>query len=122
MKFSARMARNSLGQVFASYWQVFDQDGNIVADLYGEKNKQDEDGNDLYLPDEKIAEYACLLATAPDLLVALKECVTDLESEIKYKYGNPPLHPSLQNKYNRDMWTVNKARAAIKKAVGQRGE
>lgn len=57
---------------------------------------------------------ARLIAAAPDLLVALKECADDLEVEIRARAVG-----ELPRRIERDLETVTKARAAIAKATGQ---
>ena len=48
------------------------------------------------------------------LLVALKDCADDLESEINARYNGPSqVHPALQRRYERDMEPVVVARRLL---------
>lgn len=59
---------------------------------------------------------ARLIAAAPDLLTALRECADDLEIEVEHRYAGVKDHPAMTPKYERDMAPVVCARAAIAKA------
>lgn len=62
---------------------------------------------------------ARLIAAAPDMLAALRECADDLASEIEARYSHGIKdHPAMTPKYERDMAPVHRARAAITKATG----
>lgn len=58
-----------------------------------------------------------LIAAAPELLAALKECADELEEWVAHHYGDD-VHPALERKVYRDMEPVRIARAAIAKAEG----
>ena len=74
-------------------------------------------GRDQRTSDEELHANAIMMAAAPDLADALKECADDLESELNEKYtAELRLYPSQQAKYNRDMKPVLAARAALQKA------
>ena len=76
------------------------------------------DDNIYLYPDAEANAH--LIAAAPDMLEALKECADDLQSEIDERY--PPFileYPGFVQKRNNDMEIVIKARAAIAKAEGR---
>lgn len=56
---------------------------------------------------------ARLIANAPELLAALRECTDDLEAEIKAREAG-----ELPRRIARDMATVLRAREVISKAIG----
>lgn len=61
---------------------------------------------------------ARLIAAAPELLEALKECADDLEVLVEDYYSKTKDYPSELRRYERDIEPVRKARAAISKALG----
>lgn len=64
------------------------------------------------------ADAARLIAAAPELLEALKDCANDLADMIKHHYRDTLDYPSQKQKYDADMQPVESARAAIAKATG----
>jgi hypothetical protein len=49
---------------------------------------------------------------AAELLIPFVECEQDLEAEIGARYGSPDVHPAMQRRYERDMETIERSRAA----------
>jgi hypothetical protein len=63
---------------------------------------------------------AHLIAAAPDLLAALRECADELETEIEHRYGDGiKEHPTMRQRYERDMSVVRHARAVVARAEGE---
>jgi hypothetical protein len=66
-------------------------------------------------------EQAKALPEIKALVEALRECSDDLEAFTRAEYGWPSIHPSMKAKFDRDMQTVVRARAALR-AIGEGGE
>lgn len=61
-----------------------------------------------------------LIAAAPELLEALKDCAADLEARIEHAFNEIGRHPAMRRDYEADISTVKAARAAIAKATSRR--
>lgn len=59
-----------------------------------------------------------LIAAAPGLFAALKDCADDLEAFVEDLYAKTKGYPGEARRYARDIAPVNAARAAIAKALG----
>jgi len=62
---------------------------------------------------------ARLIAAAPEIYEALKECADGLAEYVEAYYEKTKEYPSERRRYERDIEPVLKARAALAKATGQ---
>lgn len=43
----------------------------------------------------------------------IEQLASELESELRHRYGWPDVHPAMQHRFDRDMATVKEARAYV---------
>jgi hypothetical protein len=56
------------------------------------------------------------MGTDPELIAAAKDCADDLAARIEHEFNEIGRHPAMQSRYDRDMDSVLRLRAAIVKA------